>query len=600
MFLLMTRFRSIFSILSLMLALVQATAQSGITYQKVNKAFGPNPDPQVVADWLEGHFAHRLPEGAGFQLRHDIHSPGGRHFDFALTYQGLPVFDAGAKVNLFPDGRVASVMNQVFTFQLAGNTNSSVNEAALQRQYEALSGPGSVEVQAGWKLTEGQARKVFRIDLHPAYGSIHERVWVRADNGTELEREVLNHFCKPFDTDTPGIGHLFIPDPITRSESEYGQLFTDNNDQHDPIFDGLLDTVTLRDLTFENGLFKLKGPFVHIQDLAPRAVAPVTSPDGKFYFTRDSAGFEDVMVYYHIDTFQRYVQRLGFSNLGNTPTAVDPHGMGNSDNSSFVPGVRHLLFGEGGVDDAEDADVIIHEYGHALSDAAAPNTNSGRERRGLDEGIGDYIAAAYSLDTRPYNWFKLYSWDGHNEFWAGRTATSSQTYPPPSTNIYKFGEIWASTLIELRQTLGAEVMDRLVLQQMYSNYINMTLPDGALLLLDADTALYGGVHAAAIQQAFCFKQVLIGPICLPVSIDPEQDTAPGWTIRTTREGELGWDGPEGQSARLSLFSADGRRLWSGEIQPGGQFDRGNWPSGMYLLRLEVEGKNPVTHKWICP
>jgi hypothetical protein len=135
---------------------------------------------------------------------------------------------------------------------------------------------------------------------------------------------------------------------------------------------------------------------------------------------------------------------------------------------------------------------------------------------------------------------------------------------------------------------------------MYGNYINMTLPDAALLLLDADTALFGGVHAAAIQQAFCFKQVLIGPICLPVSIDPEQDNNPGWTIRTTREGELGWDGPEGQTARLIIFSTDGRRLWSGEIQPGGQFERRNWPSGIYLLRLEVEGKNPVAQKWICP
>ena len=63
--------------------------------------------------------------------------------------------------------------------------------------------------------------------------------------------------------------------------------------------------------------------------------------------------------------------------------------IGNSGNS-------YLLFGEGGVDDAEDADVIIHEYAHAISYAASPETNSGTERRGLDEGLGDYFAAIYS------------------------------------------------------------------------------------------------------------------------------------------------------------------------------------------------------------
>ena len=41
---------------------------------------------------------------------------------------------------------------------------------------------------------------------------------------------------------------------------------------------------------------------------------------------------------------------------------VDCHGFNGGDNSAFNPGTNppSIVFGQGGVDDAEDADVIIH------------------------------------------------------------------------------------------------------------------------------------------------------------------------------------------------------------------------------------------------
>ena len=38
------------------------------------------------------------------------------------------------------------------------------------------------------------------------------------------------------------------------------------------------------------------------------------------------------------------------------------------DNSFYSPATRRIKYGSGGVDDAEDADVILHEYGHAMQD----------------------------------------------------------------------------------------------------------------------------------------------------------------------------------------------------------------------------------------
>ena len=44
-----------------------------------------------------------------------------------------------------------------------------------------------------------------------------------------------------------------------------------------------------------------------------------------------------------------------------------PHGFNGADNSSYSPGTGRLQFGEGGVDDAEDSDVVHHELGHGPS-----------------------------------------------------------------------------------------------------------------------------------------------------------------------------------------------------------------------------------------
>ena len=50
-----------------------------------------------------------------------------------------------------------------------------------------------------------------------------------------------------------------------------------------------------------------------------------------------------------------------------------------------------LRFGKGGVDDAEDAEVILHEYGHAIH--FAQNFSFASSQAGaISEGFGDYWA----------------------------------------------------------------------------------------------------------------------------------------------------------------------------------------------------------------
>ena len=98
-----------------------------------------------------------------------------------------------------------------------------------------------------------------------------------------------------------------------------------------------------------------------------------------------------------------------------------PHGFQGKDNSHYSPTGNWISFGTGGVDDAEDPDVIWHEYGHAIQYSFAAGWGDG-ECAALGEGYADYWAASYSRwagqwtkDDAPYSW--VYKWDGHNEFW---------------------------------------------------------------------------------------------------------------------------------------------------------------------------------------
>ena len=65
---------------------------------------------------------------------------------------------------------------------------------------------------------------------------------------------------------------------------------------------------------------------------------------------------------------------------------INQWGADNSFSTDKQDGIR---FGKGGVDDAEDAEVILHEYGHAIQDSQQMpfgfgfSRGGGRDRRGL-------------------------------------------------------------------------------------------------------------------------------------------------------------------------------------------------------------------------
>jgi Zn-dependent metalloprotease len=251
---------------------------------------------------------------------------------------------------------------------------------------------------------------------------------------------------KAVDTDdyATGTAQCFDTDPLIITGATYGDPgFVDNADADSAQLTANRQTRSLLDIEFSGGLYRLVGPWAQIVE------------------------FEATNVSYHIDQIMRYINLDLELNIKpyqySGGVKFDPHGVNGADRSVYNGNEGVLVFGEGGVDDAEDADIIIHELGHGLHDWI---TNDGlSERQGLSEGVADYTAASYkrSLDlwtTTDPEYHHLFSWDGHNEFWDGRTTNPPGTYPGSlNGRIHHDGQYWAKCNMLIWDAIGREKAD---------------------------------------------------------------------------------------------------------------------------------------------
>lgn len=525
-------------------------------------------------------------------------SPGGYHIQFRQYYQHIPVYDAGIKANIHKDNYILSFLNH-----LANPVNPVSMEFVLSKdevQEEIHRNAGAYESQAEAVLFPFQGGWIpaYVVTTFAHTFPVSFEWIVDAQSGEVLARNDRAAYHSSVTGDTTGRGVVFRPDPLTKAQVSYGAPYIDNSDQNSAVFNAVMDTVTLKGITFNpgDGRFYLDGPYVKIEDIDPYDSVPVSSPNGNFYYTRNRSGFEDVMVYYHIDSLQRYIQSLGFNNLYSEPLRADPHGYGNQDNSHFIPNgsSSYIGWGQGGVDDAEDADVITHEYGHALSYSGSTNTNTGTERKGLDEGIGDYICSAYSYDLNPFHWYEVFTWDGHNEYWAGRLSNSTQTYPVGG-GIYAIGTVWASCLMEIRLAIGAEASDKDFYQELYMNASGMTLKDAAHNFLDADSMLHNGANTISIVNYFCNRGLFTGSECT-VGIEHPNPVLQ-WNLfpnPVTNQSAF-IDFPfSGNSAVLEVKDLTGKSVLSVKVNPR-EFISLPLQPGFYFMHLDTGNGNS---EWI--
>ncbi len=198
------------------------------------------------------------------------------------------------------------------------------------------------------------------------------------------------------------VATLFNPNPIASSKDKsirepgYTPETGEGLDLDSEALNAALEDMPILGYDPQQALAgRLVGPWATVQGGAPM----VQLTAGRFEFNRSDLQFEGLMAYAHVDLFQRYLQNvLGFTGAaGVNAESQDMYALRveGFDNSFYQPGNDLMLFGAGGVDDAEDADVILHEYGHAVQDAQVDGWGATTEGGAMGEGFGDFQAAAY-------------------------------------------------------------------------------------------------------------------------------------------------------------------------------------------------------------
>lgn len=252
-------------------------------------------------------------------------------------------------------------------------------------------------------------------------------------------------------------------------------------------------------------------------------------------------------------------------------------------------------------DPARDPEVIYHEYAHAVMTEVQPDFNQPGNsifRGAIDEGLAFYFACSLSdrvlqlrapnvaaLNTRPFRWGKMSRnkpfWVDHAhrdlERWQTQQVEPARQRPDhdylaaynifpgfaaglddPDKMKYAVGMLWARTLWDIRQILGAEWADAVILRAMHlagGVQSDLETPAEAIIHVDQQMASEQGApsHQDALRLIFASRGIFADS---PIRVITEVKTGQGHALLAATESPLNDD-----TACGCLISVDGGVSW---------------------------------------
>lgn len=313
---------------------------------------------------------------------------------------------------------------------------------------------------------------------------------------------------KPPSNSSTGVGTVFFPNPVAQLQD---QTLTDQKDADYAALQPAYRNVTLTNL---DGSGFLVGDWAQVYS---ETGDPAYSPTNTFTYHRTDDRFEQVMAYYWITEAQKYIQSLGFGtglyppvNMQSQRVRLNQLGYDNS--FATTQPTTELRFGKGGVDDAEDAEVILHEYGHAIH--FSQNFSFASEEAGaISEGFGDYWAVDVTNIIAPTPDAPCVAdWDSTSYTSTVphclRRVDTDLHYPGDlNGEVHHDGKIWSRALWDIRAALGHTKADTIILDAQF-DFPGTTMTALAQSTVATAQQLYGKSAATAVQKAFAARGIL--------------------------------------------------------------------------------------------
>jgi len=307
---------------------------------------------------------------------------------------------------------------------------------------------------------------------------------------------------------------VFIPNPVQSSGDE---SLTDQKDSATAVPRGAYYEVTLTDL---DGSGYLSGAWANVRSTTG---TPAYTTNGTYFYDRHDDQFEQVMSYFWGTEAQKYLQSLGFGstlpavNAESQDYKVDQYGV---DNSFSWDKHDTITLGKGGVDDAEDGEVIVHETGHAVHDAQVPGFGTSLEAGSIGEAFGDYFAVSvgywvakkYGVPIQA-DLACVMDWDSTSYTSTVphclRRLDAGKHYPENVVGeVHADGEIWSQALYDIRLALGPTVADRIIIDAHFDFDPDTSFAAAAAKTVATARSLYGPSQASAVQKAFAARGIL--------------------------------------------------------------------------------------------
>ena len=535
--------------LLLLLCLVTLTFHLNSSAQSQNEL--------IAEKWIQQNKSElKIQDHHNFKMLFNRKGPSGETLRYYQMVNGVRVYNAELTIHINTLGDVSYVANAYNRDVDNIDTSPSITaDEAYNITLGNLNNPGNTrkkEQELYVYPINGETKLVYSTKTSSENLNGYWETIVDAKNGTIISSKDIalyhNHKEKNKDSDkkkkeqksnissgnntaaarATGTAMVFDPDPLSVAQVGYGGNYVDGNGQGDTDTAQLNATrtqVNLLDIEFSGGNYRLRGPYAEIASLQNPNKGLFIQNNNTFHFTRNDDGFEATQVYYHVDKSIRYInETLGItlvSRFNGGVVEFDPHAHNGADQSTYGGG--ELNFGEGGIDDGECTDVILHELGHGLHDWV---TNGGLSQvNGLSEGSGDYWAQSYSRSVNgwttsndPHSLYnKVFKWDG-NSTWNGRRSDVSSQYPGGLVGqIHTDGQIWATVLMEIYDLIGRTKIDAAFLE-------GLGMTNGSTSQPQAATA----VRQAAMDMVLNNNQY--GMTCSDVDVMTDRFNARGYGL----------------------------------------------------------------------